>query len=225
MTKEFRRQMGFTNKGKYKEWLTAKDIVVPNYPLLQKYNSRLSTIFNTINQQLSIPFDGDIDDVMVRAYIAMRDNHIIERLNNNGRACEEVYYKWMQGYLAEIVFTPFMMNKLSLVNVERIGGDDLTNIQTFKRTGDADLIDRSKNIRIDVQCGTGEGVSTIKHHKVKHALANDGTTYAFLIGLFTGQYAIINLNNLKDSEFVANVSWESQLCWTVPENSFQSWCK
>jgi hypothetical protein len=225
MTKEFRKQMGFTNKGKYKKWLTAKDIVVPNYPLIQEYNSRLSTIFNTINQHLSIPFDGDIDDIVVRVFFAMRDNHIIERLNNNGRACEEVYYKWLQGYLAEIVFTPFMMNKLSLANVERIGGDDLTNIQTFKRTGDADLIDRSKNIRIDVQCGTGEGVSTIKYHKVKHALANDGTTYAFLIGLFTGQYTVINLNNLKDSEFVANVSWESQLCWTVPKNSFQSWCK
>jgi hypothetical protein len=225
MSKKFRKQMGFTNQGKYKEWLKGKDIVVPNYQLLEKYNSRLSTIFNNINQQLEIPFGGNIDQMIIRSYTVMKDNHIIERLNNNGRACEEVYYKWMQGYLAERVFLPFMINKLGLTELDRNGGDDLTNIETFKRTGDADLIDRSTGTRIDVQCGTGDGVSTIKHHKVKHALANDGTTYAFLIGLFTGQYAIINLNNLKDSEFKANVSWEGQLCWTVPEMFFQNWYK
>jgi len=225
MSKEFRKQMGFTNQGKYKEWLKGKDIVVPNYQLLEKYNSRLSTIFNNINQQLEIPFGGNIDQMIIRSYTVMKDNHIIERLNNNGRACEEVYYKWMQGYLAERVFLPFMIKKLGLTELDRNGGDDLTNIETFKRTGDADLIDRSTGTRIDVQCGTGDGVSTIKYHKVKHALANDGTTYAFLIGLFTGRYAIINLNNLKDSEFKANVRWEGQLCWTVPEMLFQNWYK
>jgi hypothetical protein len=225
MSKEFRNRMGFTNQGKYKEWLKGKDIVVPNYQLLEKYNSRLSSIFNNINQQLEIPFGGNIDQMLIRSYTVMKDNHIIERLNNNGRACEEVYYKWMQGYLAERVFLPFMISKLGLTELDRNGGDDLTNIETFKRTGDADLIDRSTGTRIDVQCGTGDGVSTIKYHKVKHALANDGTTYAFLIGLFTGRYAIINLNNLKDSEFKANVSWEGQLCWTVPEMLFQNWYK
>jgi len=225
MSKEFRKQMGFTNQGKYKEWLKGKDIVVPNYQLLEKYNSRLSSIFNNINQQLEIPFGGNIDQMLIRSYTVMKDNHIIERLNNNGRACEEVYYKWMQGYLAERVFLPFMINKLGLTELDRNGGDDLTNIETFKRTGDADLIDRSTGTRIDVQCGTGDGISTIKYHKVKHAVSNDGTTYAFLIGLFTGRYAIINLNNLKDSEFKANVSWEGQLCWTVPEMFFQNWYK
>ena len=113
MSKEFRKSMGFTNKGKYKEWLKGKDIVIPNYPLIEKYNSRISTIFNNINQQLSIPYGGNIDADIIHAYNTMKKHNIIQRLNNNGRACEEVYYKWMQGYLAERVFTPFMFSKLS----------------------------------------------------------------------------------------------------------------
>jgi hypothetical protein len=221
MTKEFRRRVGFTNKGKMKEWLTAKDIVVPNYPLLQKYNSRLSTIFNNINQQLSIPFGGNIDEIIQRSYLIMKDNHIIERLNNNGRACEEVYYKWMQGYLAERVFMPFIVNQLNLSDVERNGSDDLTNPETFKRTGDADLIDKVANIRIDVQCGTGEGDATIKKHKFDHAAKNDGMTYIFLAGLLTGTYALVNLSDTKDIVFESNPSWEGALCWTVPETEFK----
>lgn len=221
MTKEFRKAMGFTNKGKMKEWLTAKDIVVPNYPLLQKYNSRLSTIFNNINQQLSIPFGGNIDEIIQRSYLVMKDNHIIERLNNNGRACEEVYYKWMQGYLAERVFMPFLVDKLNLSDVERNGSDDLTNPETFKRTGDADLIDRTANIRIDIQCGTGEGAATIKKHKFDHAAKNDGITYIFLAGLLTGTYALVNLNDTTNVKFVSNLSWEGALCWTVPEKQFK----
>ena len=221
MTKEFRKTMGFTNKGKMKEWLTAKDIVVPNYPLLQKYNSRLSIIFNNINHQLSVPFGGNIDEIIQRSYTIMKDNHIIERLNNNGRACEEVYYKWMQGYLAERVFTPFIVDKLNLSDVERNGSDDLTNVKTFKRTGDADLIDRTKNIRIDVQCGTGDGDATIKKHKFDHASKHSDTTYIFLAGLLTGTYALINLSDTTNVKFVANQSWEDSLCWTVPATEFK----
>jgi hypothetical protein len=221
MTKDFRKAMGFTNKGKMKEWLTAKDIVVPNYALLQKYNSRLSIIFNNINQQLSIPFGGNIDEIIQRSYIIMKDNHIIERLNNNGRACEEVYYKWMQGYLAERVFTPFLVDKLNLSDVQRNGSDDLTNPETFKRTGDADLIDKVANIRIDVQCGTGEGDPTIKKHKFDHAEKHDGTTYIFMAGLLTGTYALINLNDTTNIQFAPNQLWEGALCWTVPLDRFK----
>jgi hypothetical protein len=223
MSKQFRKEMGFTNKGKFKIWLKGRDIIVPNYPLLQKYNSRLSNIFNLINQQLEIPFDGSIDTVLVNAYNVMKDNHIIERLNNNGRSCEEVYYKWMQGYLAERIFTPFMMDKLNLIELTRNGGDDFTNIDTFKRTGDADLVDTKSNIFIDVQCGTGDGVATIKKHKVDQALKVGGTTYVCMFGLFTGTYGIVNLNELKDAKFYKNESWENALCWDVPPDIFKNW--
>lgn len=221
MTKDFRKRIGFTNKGKMKEWLGAKDIIIPNYELLQKYNSRLSSIFNNINQHLSVPFDGSIDNIIINDYMTMKNHGIIEKLNNHGRACESVYYSWRMGTLAEIVFKNFIADKLNLKNLEKNGSDDLTNPETFKRTGDADLIDRSANVRIDVQCGTGEGDATIKKHKFDHASKNSETTYIFLAGLLTGTYALVNLSDTTDVKFVANPSWENTLCWTVPEKEFK----
>jgi hypothetical protein len=221
MTKEFRKAMGYTNKGKMKEWLGAKDIVIPNYPLLQQYNSRLSTIFNAINNQLSVPFTGNIDSIIINDFMVMKDHNILERLNNHGRSLESVYYSWRMGSLAEVIFTPFIADKLNLKNIEKNGSDDLTNPETFKRTGDADLIDKVANIRIDVQCGTGEGDATIKKHKFDHAAKNDGITYIFLAGLLTGTYALVNLSDTKDIVFESNPSWEGALCWTVPETEFK----
>jgi hypothetical protein len=221
MTKEFRKAMGYTNKGKMKEWLGAKDIVIPNYPLLQQYNSRLSTIFNAINNQLSTPFNGNIDSIIINDFMVMKDHNILERLNNHGRSLESVYYSWRMGSLAEVIFTPFIADKLNLKNIEKNGSDDLTNPETFKRTGDADLIDKVANIRIDVQCGTGEGDATIKKHKFDHAAKNDGITYIFLAGLLTGTYALVNLSDTKDIVFESNPSWEGALCWTVPETEFK----
>jgi hypothetical protein len=221
MTKEFRKAMGYTNKGKMKEWLGAKDIVIPNYPLLQQYNSRLSTIFNAINNQLSVPFTGNIDSIIINDFMVMKDHSILERLNNHGRSLESVYYSWRMGSLAEVIFTPFIADKLNLKNIEKNGSDDLTNPETFKRTGDADLIDKVANIRIDVQCGTGEGDATIKKHKFDHAVKNDGITYIFLAGLLTGTYALVNLSDTKDIVFESNPSWEGALCWTVPETEFK----
>ena len=77
------------------------------------------------------------------------------------------------------------------------------------------------NIRIDVQCGTGEGDATIKKHKFDHAEKNDGTTYIFLAGLLTGTYALVNLSDTTNVQFVSNPSWEGALCWTVPETEFK----
>ena len=221
MTKEFRKKMGFTSKGKMKGWLGSKDIVMPNYELLQKYNSRLNTIFHLINTQLSVPYTGSIDNIIINDYMTMKNNGIIEKLNNHGRACEAVYYTWRMGTLAETIFKNFIADKLNLQNLEKNGSDDLTNPETFKRTGDADLIDRVANIRIDVQCGTGEGDSTIKKHKFDHASKNDGTTYIFLAGLLTGTYALVNLSDTTNVVFTPNQSWEGALCWTVPETEFK----
>ena len=221
MSKEFRKRLGFTSKEKMKLHLRAKDIVIPNYTLLQKYNSRLSTIFNGINGQLRVPFDGNIDQIIIDDYTTMKDNNIIQKLNNHGRACEAVYYSWRMGTLAEIVFKNFIASELKLKNLEKNGSDDLTDPSTFSRTGDADLIDNSAKVRIDVQCGTGDGETTIKKQKFDHASKHDETTYIFFAGLLTGTYALINLNDLTGVEFKENKSWENVPCWTVPEDRFK----
>jgi hypothetical protein len=221
MSKEFRKNIGFTNKGKMKEWLGAKDLVIPNYPLLHEYNTRLFDIFSKVNSQLSVPFTGDIQSIIHDDFETMKKHDILQRMNNHGRSLESVYYSWRMGSLAEIVFAPFIADKLGLKNIEKNGSDDLTNPETFKRTGDADLIDRIANIRIDVQCGTGEGDATIKKHKFDHAAKNDGTTYIFLAGLLTGTYALVNLSNTTNVVFEENKSWEGTLCWTVPTTEFK----
>ena len=223
MSKQYRKLMGFTRKDEFHRYLSAKDIQEPNWTLIQKRNSRLSQMFNLVNQHLEIPYQNNIDNIITDAFTKIKDNNILPRMKNNGRAMEDVYFNWMQGYVAEKVFTPFIANKLNLSSIQRNGGDDLTRIETFKRTGDADLIDVGADVRIDVQCGTGEGVATIKKHKVDHALKNSGTSYCFLIGLFTGQYGIVNLNELKDKEFLPNQRWEGQLCWDVPSDIFKNW--
>jgi len=226
MSKEYRKAMGFTRKDVFQKYLSAKDIKEPNWILIQKQNSRLDNIFTKINQQLSIPYQGNISQDIIDTFMQIKNNNILPRMRNNGRAMEDVYYSWMLGFMAEKVFTPFIIDKLILGKLERNGGDDLTSIDTFKRTGEADLIDKTADVRIDVQCGTGEGVATIKKHKVDQAVKVGGTTYAALFGLMTGTYAFIKLNDLnesKDIHFYANPSWENQLCWDVPEDKFKNW--
>ncbi len=46
-----------------------------------------------------------------------------------------------------------------------------------------------------------EQVTTIKKSKVDHVIKNGYNGYAFGIGLFTGEYAIINLNQLNNAKF------------------------
>lgn len=221
MSKEYRKAMGFTNKGKMKDFLSAKDIVVPNYPLLEEYNTRLLEIFMLVNEQLSVPFKDDIEKIIHEDYAIMKQHGILQKLNNHGRSPESVYYTWRMGSLAEIVFAPFIADKLKLNNLEKNGSDDLSNPETFKRTGDADLIDKVARVRIDVQCGTGEGEATIKKHKFDHAAKTYDTTYIFLAGLLTGDYALVNLKDLTNIRFEVNQRWEGTLCWTVPEKEFK----
>jgi hypothetical protein len=223
MGKEFRKKLGYTSKSKYQVFLSSKDIVMPNYTLLEAMNERIISIFSLVNEHLAIPAPINVRDTVINAYTTMRDNNIIEKLNNHGRACEDVYYSWLIGYMAEQVFTPFIKEKLQLTDVKHNGGDDLSNIETFKRTGDADLIDEAKDIRIDVQCGSKDTNFTIKKHKVDHALKNTGTSYAFLVSLVSGKYAFVNLNKLEAADFKPNDRWEGQLCWEAPDDIFADW--
>lgn len=226
MSKQYRTLMGFSRKDEFHKWLSCKDILVPNWELIQLRNKRLIDVFQRINRQLPVPYQGDIEDDIWTTFRAVRTHNLLPKMRNQGRAMEDVYLRWLTGYMAEKVFTPFIIDKLILSGLERNGGDDLTNIDTFKRTGDADLVDKSLNIFIDVQCGTGEGVATIKKHKVEHAIKNGGTTYACMFGLFTGTYAFIKLNDLAESNnvhFYENQSWEGQLCWDVPATEFKNW--
>lgn len=226
MSKQYRKNIGFTSKNKCFDFFKAKDIVDINWKLIELYNDRLIDIGSRVQQQMIVPNDMIVKEFVYDSFNIMKQNNIIEKLNNHGRSCEFVYYNWMLGYLIETMFVPFIKKELGLNTVVRTGGDDLKNPETFKRTSNSDLTDPTKNIVVDVQCGNGgEGKITIKKTKVDFALENGYNGYAFTIGLGTGLYGVINLNELKDAKFEENSSWEGALCWTAPNDILKPWHK
>lgn len=226
MSKEYRQLMGFTNKTKFQKYLGAKDIVQPNWELIYQKNDRLIEIFTQLNGLLAVSEQLDIEDIVSSVTKTIKDNDILPRLNNHGRAIENVYYSWLQGYLAELVFLPLIKESLNLTVIERNGGDDLTDIETFKRTGDADLIAPNEKVLIDVQAGFTGGTFDIKKHKVIHATENaEYTSFVFFADLMNGSYANIELNPLVNEEFLPNPRWEGQLCYTVDPEIFSTFLK
>lgn len=218
------KSLHFKNQQTLRKWLTAKDIVIPNWELLEVRNNRLIDIFQAINKTLPIQYTGDVKSDVLGAYDSIRKHNLLFKMNNNGRSMEDVYYTWMQGYICEKVFTPFMCDVLQLTSLRRNGKDDITDAESFKRLSDADLVDETKQIMVEVQCGTHLGNCHIKKQKVDKALQqNKYTTYLFSFRLMHGTWCKINLNELAKSDVVfrKNELWENSLCWDIPNNMYK----
>jgi len=224
MSKEYRKSLGFNNANSFKEFLTAKDIQMINWPLIESYNKRLEETYSKLNSTLPIKYEESISDMIEQAYQAIKNNNILESLNNHGRANEAVYYVWMQGYLTANVFKPFIENKLDLT-LSQNGADDLTNPKTFSRKSDPDLVDHNKKVFVEVQAGFKGGKVDIKKTKVKATL-EDYTYYIFCIDNFNGRYCYLDarkLLELPESSWYANPQWEGALCYTIPDNLMTQW--
>lgn len=223
MSKEYRTVMGFSNKGNFIKYLKASDIKEPNWPIIYQRNQRLVEIFESVNSVLKIRSNLDIKEIVDATTQTVKDNNILSTLNNHGRAIEDVYYTWLQGYLAEIVFTPLIETELGC-KVNRNGGDDLTDPANFKRTASADLISEEAKVLIDVQAGfSSSGGFDIKRHKVVEACKNgDYNSYVFFANIVDGTYFIQDLKELSDAEFTPNDRWEGQLCWSVPADGMKN---
>ena len=225
MSKQYRKSIGFTNKDKCFAFLKAKDIVCIDWNRLDLYNQRLIDVGVRIQKQLLVPNDMSVQEFILDSFRIMKEYQIIETLNNNGRSNEDVYYSWMLGYLIETLFVPFVQKELKLNTVVRTGGDNLKCPENFKRVSNSDLTDPTQNIVVDVQCGNGDGDTHIKKSKVDFAVNNGYNGYVFTIGLGTGSYGVINLNDLEHAEFIPHEPWENAPCWTAPNNIFKPWHK
>ncbi len=221
--KEYRQLLGFTNKTLFTKHLGAKDIVEPNWDIINKRNCRLTEMLTKINDMQLTPAELDIKNLIDETTESVKIAGILPLLNNQGRAIESVYFSWLLGYVAEIIFTPLIAKELGCSNLERNGGDDFTSKETFKRTGDADLIDETAKILIDVQCGiTATNRCDIKLHKVKQAKEKHGyNSYVFFIDLVEGSYGAIDLGQLDEAEFTPNPQWEGQLTHSVSKDDFK----
>lgn len=231
MSKEYRKTLGFTNKAKLIKYLKANDIKEPNWPIIYQRNERLIEIFSLVNSLLNIWKEADIREIVDTTTQIIKDHDILSTMNNHGRAIEDVYYTWLQGYLAEIIFTPLIEAELGTVvpgggKLVRNGGDDLTNPENFKRTAAADLIGidfSNKKVLVDVQAGfSSSGGFDIKKHKVIEACKNkEYDSYVFFANIVDGTYYLQNLKELEDKEFKPNPRWEGQLCWSVPPDGMK----
>lgn len=205
-SKEYRKKLGFTNKDSLKSYFKASDIKVPNWKRINKCNQRLREIFLNLNKVVSddikskdiVKFCKKID----LAFSIMKENKLIEGLNNQGRKPDDVYYNWMRGYLVCEYFLPSIAKILNLSkkDIHYIGKDDLKNIKTFTRaaTADIEILHNGKKIRLEIQAGY-TGVNDIKQSKIleaKKCLENNQIeSYIVHFDLFNGRAAIINISN------------------------------
>lgn len=233
--KEYRNQIGFTNQANFKNFLSAKDIKpLIDYQYIDILNSRLKEIIFKINNIVAKDIQvEDIDEFshkfITKPFKILKQNNIIRTLNNQGRRPEQVYFSWMRGYIIANYFLKAIaiIFSTSTENIFLIGDDDLTNIDSFKRTPKADieLSFNNKILRIEIQSGF-QGINDIKQHKVleaKNIYSNENIESLLIhFDLFNGQVAFVDLNDIKDN----NINWitrqqmEGQTVFNIEQNYF-----
>lgn len=234
--KEYRAGLGFTKQDDIKNFFGAKDMIATvDFNYINSLNNRLAEIITKIDSVVSqsvktdditIFCDKHINDVFQK----LKDNNIIERLNNQGRRPEQVYFSWMRGYVISNYFLKALSEifEISTFNIKSIGSDDLENINSFKRspTTDLELLLKDGNrLRIEVQSGF-QGVNDIKQHKVieakKIAKEEKISSFAIHFDLFNGQVAFIQLDTIKDNSvnWIVRSQMEGQTVFNIDQNYF-----
>lgn len=234
--KEYREKLGFTNQQNAKRFFAGKDIIPTidlNYITL--FNQRLIQIIKKINDlsDTSIKInnlDSFCEENVHLVFKKLQENNIIQRLNNQGRRPEQVYFSWMRGYIISNYFLKALSKifEVNLEDISLIGDDDLVNIASFKRAPTADLeisLKDGNKLRIEVQSGF-VGINEIKQHKVleaKRIFKTDGiSSLAIHFDLFNGQVAFIKLNEIEDDSvnWITRQQMEGQTVFNIDQNYF-----
>ncbi len=234
--KFYRSLLGFTNQGDVKTFFAGKDISPTiDYKYMELFNARLKELVEKINhlviEEIKV-FDisGFCDDHIINVFLKLKENEILPKLNNQGRRSEQVYFSWMRGYIISNYFIRALSSifDMDAKNIEFIGDDDLTNIDTFKRTPKADLqlnVGNGTKLRIEVQSGF-QGMNDIKQHKVleaKRIYSEKGThSLAIHFDLFNGQVAFVKLDSINNDSvnWITRQQMESQTVFNIEQNYF-----
>jgi hypothetical protein len=234
--KEYRKELGFTNQKGTKDFFGAKDITpTVDFNYIALLNSRLIEIVKKINSLVTKDIRiSDIDsfciDNIERVFKKLKENNIIERLNNQGRRPEQVYFSWMRGYIISNYFLKALsiIFEVDIENIKLIGDDDLVKIEFFKRTPTADLeitLTNGSRVRIEMQSGF-QGVNDIKQHKVLEAKKIMQTqnipSIAIHFDLFNGQVAFVRLDSITDDSvnWITRQQMEGQTVFNIEQNYF-----
>jgi len=234
--KEYRNKLGFKNKDDAKSFFAAKDIVATvDFNYINLLNLRLIEIIKKINSLVSsnisiVEIDRFCYENVELIFIKLRDHNIIQRLNNQGRRPEQVYFSWMRGFVISNYFLKALSKifQVNLQDISLIGDDDLRNVKSFKRTPTADLeiaLHNGSKLRIEVQSGF-QGINDIKQHKVLEAkrifMEKGIPSLAIHFDLFNGQVAFVELEKIEEN----NVNWitrqqmEGQTVFNIDQNYF-----
>ena len=234
--KEYRKGLGFTNQKSVKDFFAGKDIKpIVDYNYIKLFNFRLVEIIRKIDSLVEKNInlndinnfcEKHVDDVFEK----LKKNEIIQKLNNQGRRPEQVYFSWMRGYIISSYFLKALsvIFKVNIDNIALIGDDDLQNIDSFKRTPTADLeinLPNQGKIRIEVQSGF-VGINDIKQHKVLEAKKifqeKNIPSLAIHFDLFNGQVAFVKLNTIEDDSvnWITRQQMEGQTVFNIEQNYF-----
>lgn len=228
--KQYRQQLGFNSKITFSDFLSAKDIQADiDFNYIELLNTRIKDIFYKINhisyikqENIQLFLQNNLNSV----FNQLKQNGILNKLNNQGRRKEEVYFSWIRGYLMLEYFKPAIAQifNVNINHIQSIGDDDFSNIDTFKRTPKADL--QINHYRIEVQSGF-KGINDIKQHKVLEAkkiyLENKTETIVLHFDLFNGQVAFVNISNIseQDINWITRQQMEGQTVFNIDQNYFK----
>lgn len=226
---QYRRNLGFSSQQHFKEFLSAKDIKpCIDFAYIYSLNDRLCEIFYCINKIYYKPIDMEyfLQNTLFNAFNLMKNNGILEKLNNQGRRKEEVYFSWMRGYLICEYFKEAICDifNIDISQILHIGEDDFSLPETFKRTPRADL--QIQNIRIEIQSGF-QGINDIKEHKVREASRNfkekNIQTLVMHFDIFNGQVAFVDISEIPsdDVHWITRQQMEGQSVFNIEQNYFK----
>lgn len=230
--KAFRESLGFSSEKKTQMFLKFTDEIPLDWKRLKACNTRVKDIFAKINKIIYPEIQVDLDEFNRKidtVYKEMTKNNLFQKLTNNGRNPTDVYYSWLRGYAT----CEFFVKSISLIfdtstdNIKRIGKDDFTNINVFKRTSDADLeviIDDTLKYKLEVQSGF-TGANHIKKTKIDRAKNvkrhENIESYLIHFDIFNGRAALCCTSNINTKHITWIPRFENSKVIPIADDSFK----
>lgn len=227
---EYRKRLGFHNKTDCKCFLGGKgDEIRINWDQLAFYNQRVKDICTALNNGLHPSVQSNniqaVCETLTDIYEIVKSNDMFSKLNNQGRRPEKVLFDWMKGYVALELLLPIIakLYEVDLSEIRKIGEDDFSNIDTFKRAATADLAIPGLSLRLEVQSGF-QDKNDIKRSKIKEAhkqyLEKGTHTHIIHVDLLNGKLAVIDITNVDESSLKYHKAFENIDVFTIPKNWF-----
>ncbi len=237
--KLYRDLLGFSNQADTKAFLTAKNIFPKiDFDYMGQLNTRLDEIIQKLNKAVHESYqlkqaelEVFLRDKLYETYVKIQKNSLLPRLNNQGRRPEKVCFSWLRGFVMMEYFTPALAKifQCKLEDIKFVGDDDISSLETFKRTPTADIEISSKyhgKLRVEVQAGF-QGINDIKEHKVREAQKvarqKNKKTICVHFDLFNGQVAFVPLDKIKENDlnWITRQQMEGQSVFAIDQNYFK----